>query len=146
MKQRLTSSDKSIKALSELTAASSDADKLLILSKFHSDAVNNGASEAEEAFKSASRDAMGGLITKWFYSVNVITIVFIGAIFCIELYNGTLGKGIITTSVILSLIAASVAQNASAFLIFAKYAFASKNRDDKSSKEIPKTKKIIQED
>ena len=134
MKQRLTLTDKSIKALSDLNSAKTDTDKLEILSSLYTDASNNGASDAEEFFKSKSRENTAKLITIWFYSVNILTVAVILLIFAREFYLGTLGSGIITSSVVISLIGATVAQNAAAFLLFAKYAFnlAPPHKGDKS--------------
>lgn len=100
--------------------------KLKILADFYNSAKQNGAETAEEEFKTRAREGMSSLITKWFYGTNIITIVSISAITIKEWIDGQLGKGIITTPVILALIAATVTQNAAAFLLYAKYAFGVK--------------------
>lgn len=139
MRQRLTLTDKSIKALSDLNNAKTDTDRLVILSLLYADASNNGASDAEEFFKSKSRENTARLITIWFYSVNILTVAVILLIFGREFYLGTLGSGIITSSVIISLIGATVAQNAAAFLLFAKYAFnlVARHKGEKSEMRKP---------
>ncbi|MDI9334732.1 MAG: hypothetical protein QM533_10190 [Cytophagales bacterium] len=125
MKQRIHPFQKSTAVLVSMRQADNDEDKINILNQFYVDAKTNGFADAEEEYKSESRLAVGKLIKRWFYFSNTLTIGLIGIIFCIEIYNGKLGAGIINGAIILALIGATVTQNAAAFIIYAKYAFGS---------------------
>jgi hypothetical protein len=127
MKLALNTSDKSIVVLNQLNLASSDSEKISILEKFYEDAFANVVNGAEEIFKSKSRRIVATIITTWFFTFNISIVWLIREILIFEQQTGVLGKGIISTSVIITLIGASVVQNAAAFMIFAKYSFGVKN-------------------
>ena len=127
--------DKALIALTDLNSSQSQSDKLKILNDFYNDAAKNGAVGIEEYFKSKSRQYVSLLVTIWFYVANFAVLIFIGAISFVEWKDGSLGKGIINTTVLITLISASVVQNATAFIIFAKYAFNIRSSDSQVSEK-----------
>lgn len=134
MKRKENFLTKCTTVLSEINSESDVDRKLKTLSEFYNSAKQSGAETAEEEFKSKAREAMSSLITRWFYGTNIVTVCSISAITIKEWIDGVLGKGIITTPVILALIAATVTQNAAAFLLYAKYAFGGKIESSKEEK------------
>lgn len=123
MKQKLSSTDKAVFLIDKLESATSAEQKRQLATDFYLDAAKFGAQDAEEDFKSESRGYISKIITNWFFMVNILTAIFITTIFVYEWYIGRLGSGLITTNVLIALIGATVAQNAAAFILFAKYTF-----------------------
>jgi hypothetical protein len=126
MQISLTLRDRSVillDGLERLRDANQVQDRYALVEAFYREAARAGEQTAEEDFRSASRERTSKFLTYWFSAINILALALVIVSFIYEMYNGTLGRGIITSAVLVSIIGATVAQTAAAFIIFAKYAF-----------------------
>lgn len=138
MKVALTVRDRIAIILFELEKPISIEEKYRLLEQFREQAAMAGTESAEAVFKLESRERTAKFLSRWFLWVNILTFSIVGFSFVFEVWQNRLGSGIVTSTVLISLIGATIAQTAAAFLIYIKYAFDLSVRPNKDKSEVAK--------